>query len=262
MKRLAKAGILILVIGLSFLAGTLYRSTSEGDGFSTGTMFGLTSETWGTVANSYFLAPRDYRMEVKANMTIDVYVLGSEGIRLWRAESKLEPVRSFEGVKQQVVTFHLDNRGDYALLVHNPSGEAAGYELSVSGYGIETDLLYTSLIIIVLGAVVTIASLIPRGSPSRKQSSAKKSAVLPAAILAFLILSVPIASCTAQSSSILAPAWMKEGTYVNYDLTPMGIGYTNGVLDTSKSVYMNFLNGTNVLYKMLRQLFSDGNVLS
>jgi hypothetical protein len=259
MNRLTKAGILILVIGLSFLAATLYRSTSEGGGFAMGgDMFGLKTKTWSIPGNvsetasgsyfSYFLAPRDYRMEVKTNTTIDVYVLDSEGVLLWRAEGKLEPVHSYEGIRQQVVTFHLDDRDDYVFLVYNPSGDAAGYELSVSGYGIETDLLYTSLIIIALGAIVTIASLLPRSSSSRKQSSAKKSAVLPAAVLALIVLSVPLASCATQSSSILAPSWMKEGTYVNYDLTSTGTSYTNGVLDTSKSVTLFLLNGTGIKY--------------
>ena len=259
MKRLTKAGILIIVIGLSFLAGTLYRSTSEGGGFATGTMFGLPPKAWSIEANnsgpegpysSHFLAPREYRMEVQTNTTIDVYILDATGIRLWKAEGKLEPVLSYEEIQQEVLTFHLDNRGDYTILVYNPSTEAAQYQLSVSGgYGVETDLLYTSLIILVLGAVITIASLIPRGISTRKQSSVKKSAAIPAAILTLLILSMSITSCAAQSSSILAPIWMKEGSYVNYDFTPTGISYTNGILDTSKSMNVNFLNGTNVLYQ-------------
>ena len=257
MNRLTKAGILILVIGLSFLAGTLYRSTSEGGGGSTGSdISGIEPNAWSIRGNvsdgssayfSYFLAPRDYRITVKTNATIDVYVLNAEGLRLWSAEGKLEPVRSFEGVRQQVVTFHLDNRDYYGLLVHNPSETAAGYDLSMSsGYGIETDLLYASLGIIVLGAVVTIVGLIPKGNSGQKRSASTKSVAVPVALLALLILSMPIAVCTAQSSSMLAPGWMKEGTYVDYDLTPHGMSYTDGVLDTSKSITANFLNGTTI----------------
>lgn len=246
MNRLTKAGILIIVIGLSFLACTFYRSTKEGGGFSSGGLFGLKENGWSSISFSYFLAPRDYRMIVKTNTTIDVYVLGSEGMRLWRDENKLAPTHSFEGVRPQTVTFHLDNRDNYGLLVHNPSETTATYELSVSGYGIETDLLYTSLIIIVLGAVVSIVGLIPKGNRGKKQSASTRSVAVPAAAVALLILSVFIDACTTQSSSMLAPSWMKEGTYVNYDLTPRSLTYTNGVLDKSQSMTWFFPNGTIV----------------
>ena len=255
MSLLTKAGILIIVIGLSFLAGTLYRSTKEGGGTSYSSIVGISSDAWSQRGNSsggvgmvgvYFQPPRDFRMDIKSNGTIDVYMLNSEGIHLWRDEGKLAPVASFEGVKQQVVTFHLNSRDKYMPLVHNPSKETAvDFLLSYSGYGIETDLLYASLGIIVLGAVVTIAGLIPKGTRGQKQSASIKSVAMPAAAVALLILCLPIAVCTAQSTSMLAPSWMKEGTYVNYDLTPYGMSYSNGVLDTSKSVYVNFLNSTD-----------------
>jgi len=259
MKCLTKAGILLIVIGLSFLVSTLYRSTSESGNFGFGTFAaGLAPKAWSPEWNTshpyaprfnkYFLLPREHRMDVKTNTIIDVYVLDPEGAHLWLAEGKLEPIVSFEGVRQQVVTFNIYNRDDYSFLVHNPSADAAEYDLSVSGYGIETDLLYSSLIITVFGAVVTLVSFIPRGSGRRKQSLVNKKAVLPAAVLAILILSLPTASCAAQfqASSILAPSWMKEGTYVNYDFTPMGRSYSNGVLETSQELTVFFLNGSRI----------------
>ncbi len=183
MNRLTKTGILIIVIGLSFLVGTLYRSTKEGGGGSIGSGFdGLAPDDWSPRGNTgssgafgaYFQVPRDFRMDVKSNGTLDVYVLNSEGIRLWNTEGTLAPACSFEGVKQQVVTFHLNSRDNYMLLVHNPSKEAVEYLIEYSGYGIETDLLYASLGITALGAVVTIAGLISRGSRGRKQSAVHK----------------------------------------------------------------------------------------
>jgi hypothetical protein len=254
-NRLTKAGILIIVIGVSFLAGTLYRSTKEGSGGSFGSTFGMSSDAWSQMANSsggsgafsgiYFQVPRDFRMDIKSNGTIDVYMLDSEGIRLWRDEGKLAPAASFEGVKQQVVTFHLNSRDHYMPLVHNPSNETVEYLISYSGYGIETDLLYASLGIIVLGAVVTIVGFIPKGNRAQKQSATTKGMALPATAVALLILLVPIAACTAQSTSLLAPSWMKEGTYVTYNFL-YGTFYSNGVLDTSRAV--NLLNDTFVKY--------------
>jgi hypothetical protein len=254
MNRLTTVGILIIVIGIAFLAGTLYRSTKEGGGASYSTIMGTSSDAWSQRGNSssgsgmvgvYFQAPRDFRMDIKSNGTIDVYFLNSEGIRLWRDEGKLAPVASFEGVKQQVVTFHLDSRDKYMPLVHNPSNETAvEATLSYSGHGIETDLLYASLLFILVGEVLTVAPMVTKKMSRRKHGASLRSVAVPAAVVALLILSVPIATCTAQSSSFLAPSWIKEGTYVNYDLTPHGMSYTNGVLDTSISVYVTFLNST------------------
>jgi len=222
MNRLTKAGILILVIGLSFLAGTLYRSTKEGGGGSLGSGFdGLAPDGWAPpkYASSavYFQAPRDYQMNVKSNGTLDVYLLNSAGIRLWKGEGKLAPANSFEGITPQTVTFHLNSRDDYMVLVHNPSKEVATmYELSMSGYGIETDLLYVSLGIIVFGGIVTFVGLVPKGNRGKKRSTFTKSIGMPTVIAMLLILLLPIATCTAQSTSLLAPSWMKEGIYATY----------------------------------------------
>lgn len=263
MKRLTKAGILLIVIGLSFLVSALYRSTSESGSFSYGSLMGggLAPNAWnpegsssnpnGLGFNKYFLLPREHRMDIQTNTVIDVYVLDSEGAHLWLAEGKLEPTFSFEGVKQQVVTFSIYNRDDYSFLVHNPSADNAPYTLSVNGYGIETDLLYSSLLITVFGVVITIVSFIPRRSGHKKQCSANKKAILPAAVLAILMLSLSTVSCAAQfqASSILAPSWMKEGTYVNYDFTPSGKSYSDGVLETTKSHTVHFLNGIPITYR-------------
>jgi hypothetical protein len=75
----------------------------------------------------------------------------------------------------------------------------------------------------------------------------KKCVTLAVTLLTVLLLSSLAVSCVAESS-IFAPAWMKEGTYVNYDLTPTGTSYTNGVLDTSKSITLYLLNGSLVRY--------------
>ncbi len=264
MNRLTKAGILILVIGLSVLAGTLYRSTIKSSGGIGWSTFLDPENVWSLPPNdevsaqlsfSYYLEPRDHRLDIKSNMTVNVYILDSEGKRLWSTEGKLEPVYSCEAVKEQTTVFHIDKRDNYTPLVYTPSGESLYVSLSAQGYGIETDLLYTSLGIIVLGAVVTAVSFIPKGRSSRKRSAATKSAAVSAAVLALLVLSLPIAVCTAQSTSMLAPSWMKEGTYVNYDLTPHSLTYINGVLVTSQSMTWYFPNGTVIEHNNVTSAF-------
>lgn len=262
MKSLTNAGIIIIVIGLSFLVSTFYRSTTASGGFSYGSGMsgGLAPNTWNVDWNTslpytpsflkYFLIPREHRMDIQTNTVIDVYVLNPRGVQLWLAEGKLEPTFSFEGVRQQTVTFNIYDRDDYSLLVYNPSAESAPFTLSVNGHGLETDLLYLSLIITVFGAAVTLVSFIPRGSGSKKQNLAKKRPVFPVTVLAILMLSLPTASCAAQFqvSSTLAPSWMNEGTYVDYDFTPQA-GYSNGVLETSVDLSVSFLNGSRIRFR-------------
>ncbi|MEJ2271252.1 MAG: hypothetical protein P8X91_01940, partial [Candidatus Bathyarchaeota archaeon] len=68
MKKLIKIGILVVVIGFSFLAGTIYRSTQT-YGIGLGGIFGLAPHSWNTNSDNEialrFLAPRDLRMEAK-----------------------------------------------------------------------------------------------------------------------------------------------------------------------------------------------------
>jgi hypothetical protein len=247
MKLLTKAGILLLIVGLSLLAGTLYRSTSE-LGFSLGSE--LSPNSWSCQGNvldpnvmyiRYFLAPRDYSIEVQTNAIINVYVMDTEGIRLWITEGELEPVRSYEEVGQETVTFHLTSRDDYVFLCYNPLENSVEYRLIISGYGIEEDLLYASLAIIVTSAVVTLASFIPRRNSNKKQKVSKKTGVLSGATLAFLMLSLSVSSCVAQPN-ILAPTWMKEGTYAYYPF-PLGSSEKYGNM-----TIVNFVNGTNIMY--------------
>lgn len=74
----------------------------------------------------------------------------------------------------------------------------------------------------------------------------KKGGNAAVAVLAFLLLSTSIGSCYAQSSSILAPTWMKEGTYAHYTFfessTPL---YGD---------YVRFLNGSASFYKNITSI--------
>jgi hypothetical protein len=100
----------------------------------------------------------------------------------------------------------------------------------------------------VIGAIITAVSFVPKnkGATNRKQSAPAKKIAVPAAILTLIVLTMPFFVCCAQASSFLAPEWMKEGTYVSYDLTPMGTEYKDGVLQTSKSLTVFFPNGSYV----------------
>jgi hypothetical protein len=166
MKKLTKLGILLLVIGLSFLAGTFYRSNST-YGFAIGGIFGLKPQTWRSNPDTRaivpnFLAPRNLRMEVKANATVDVYILDTEGMKLWASDATVNPVWSATGVTQEIFKLQLTRRGDYGFLIHNPTNSTAVYEIHVTLYGFEQDLIWMTIAFTVAGLVTTVTSFIVR----------------------------------------------------------------------------------------------------
>ena len=86
-------------------------------------------------------------------------------------------------------------------------------------------------------------SLVTTGNSTKKIKSPTKKAVTSAvAVLVLLVLSTSIATCYAQSSSILAPTWMKEGTYANYLF--YDVSSTN-----PSPLYLGFLNGSFHIYE-------------
>jgi hypothetical protein len=162
---LIKVGILLLIIGASFLACTFYRSGSTYS-FAYGLLqfFPMKPDSWtpdNTLgpASTHFWAPRTLRLEIKTNATLDVYLLDSQGIQKWFNEDKLEPLATFEGTQQQIVTIELPQRGNYALLIHNPTSDSANYELDGTLYSYEKDLLWTGIAAIIAGFLILAASL-------------------------------------------------------------------------------------------------------
>ncbi len=172
-KYLLKLGIILLVIGLSFSASTLYRSGSP-NSFAIG-VNGFTSinpNSWSAEPekgqlSSILLAPRNLRMEVKANTTIDIYIFNDEGIRLWANQGVLQPVWSSQGTTQQVFKLQIDGRGAYYFLVYNPTSLFADYEINAMLYGYEKDLLLVSIASTAIGLTITMVSML--GSIIKKQ---------------------------------------------------------------------------------------------
>jgi len=171
MNITTKVGVILLAIGFAFLVGTIYRSTSPHD-FGTGSLLGLKANTWnpeGHVGISYFWSPRELRLDITSNSTIDIYILDSEGIRLWTLDGTLKHVWSAMGVTQEIFTLQINNRDTYAFLVYNPTNATARYDINVTLYGYETDLLWVSISFTVIGLIVSTVSLILSRRPKPKQ---------------------------------------------------------------------------------------------
>jgi hypothetical protein len=176
MKTTTQIGIILLAIGLAFLVGTLYRSTSPYS-FGYGNLLGLKANMWnseGHVGISYSWSPRELRLDVNSNSTIDIYVLDSEGIRLWTLDGTLKPVWSAMGASQEIFTLQINNRDTYAFIVYNPTNVTVRFEINVTLYGYEKDLLWISIGFIVVGVIVTMVSLFMR--KSKKHAPDEKSA--------------------------------------------------------------------------------------
>jgi hypothetical protein len=162
MKKWTRVGIIILIIGVSLLAGTIYRSnTTHSTGYR---LIDLAPNTWSLSEEDqgktvmefamelycFLSAPREFRLEVRATAAIDVCILDLEGIKQWKKDKTVEPLWEFKETEQD----------KYMLLLYNPTNENVTSELHMMIYGIEKDLLHTSVAFIATGLVFTVGSVI------------------------------------------------------------------------------------------------------
>lgn len=162
-------GVMIFVIGLSSLAGTIYRSTDT-SGFSYGAMFGIKNVDWcDKNAMTYAMPPRDLTIELKTNGTIDFYLIDSEGITLWRSEGTLKPVWSVKNVSSQTFTLQLTHRDAYGILVYNPNNSTTTFNVVGELFGVERDLLSFSLLATATGSITILSAIMLQ---KRKQKPA------------------------------------------------------------------------------------------
>jgi ABC-type transport system involved in multi-copper enzyme maturation permease subunit len=184
-RLLTTIGLLLLVIGSSFLAGTIYRSTWTSSGMTGVGNLGADESLFFT--GPYSLSPRNY--ELSLNLTyydaffdldpissVDFYLLDSKGSELWLSEEVIEPVWSAKNVSPtDTLHMQIPHRGDYFLLFINPDNSSiAGYAYPKL-YGYENDLLWFSVTTLVAGLVITVASKIMFQSKTKQPSTAAKS---------------------------------------------------------------------------------------
>ena len=72
MEKITRFGVVILVVGISLLLVTIVRGATSTD---VGTMSeDISSDKW-TLYPTFLLAPRELRVGMQSNQTVDVYVL-------------------------------------------------------------------------------------------------------------------------------------------------------------------------------------------
>ncbi len=156
-------GIILLVIGVSFLAGTIYRSSDVTAGLSLSfdaIPYNQTFEDHNVM--TYALPPRDLSIELTTNTTVDVYLLNSEGIRLWVSEGTVKPVWVAKDAATQTLMTQIPSRGNYGFLFFSTNNSTVTWTnlASIRPFGYEHDLLWFSLAIIAIGSAITVASRI------------------------------------------------------------------------------------------------------
>jgi hypothetical protein len=166
MKWLARLGMIILVIGLSILASSFYRSGStENFNYSMISSSALEPGAWNydvnnTISALYLLPPRTLKLDVNSNSTIKLYIVDEEGLKSWASTGKLKPAWSSEVINQETHVLQIDKRDKYAFLIFNPENSAAYYDIHTTIYGFEMDLLWSSIVLIIISFTVTVGSTI------------------------------------------------------------------------------------------------------
>ncbi|MCW4009336.1 MAG: hypothetical protein NWF05_01780 [Candidatus Bathyarchaeota archaeon] len=166
-KNLTKVGVLVLAVGLVFLAGTFYRTSTTWGSGSVSNLFGLAPQTTHLVkaspfgeSDAYIWPPSNLRLDVQANGTLDVHIVDQNGITQWNKNHVVDSVWAAYGIQQEIFNLHLNGRGPHTFLVYNPSEDIVHYEISYTAYGLESDLLYVSVVLTLSGLVVTVAGLL------------------------------------------------------------------------------------------------------
>ncbi len=180
-QLLTTIGLMLLVIGSSFLAGTIYRSTWTSGGQTS--CYGMGSTFF---SGPFSLSPRSYELalnfsyfdafaKLKPISSVDVYLLGPKGGELWQSEKVIDPVWSAKNVSPTAtLNTQIPYRGDYYLLVVSPDNSSLNGQMYPKLYGYESDLLWVSVTTLASGLVITVASKVMFQSKTKQPSTAKR----------------------------------------------------------------------------------------
>jgi|WetSurMetagenome_2_1015567.scaffolds.fasta_scaffold08169_6 hypothetical protein len=172
MKKLTRLSLVLFVIGISLLAVTLVRGNTS---FSFTRLFmqNFGSSEWELGFNAFFAPPRILRMVVNLSSPVDIYVLTGNEVRLWKSSGTIDAIGVFQGVERSTITLQLPDRGEYNVLIHNLSNSSVAGEVKLMLYGLESDLLYTSIGLSIVGIILFVGTQIMSWHKA-KQNSPKK----------------------------------------------------------------------------------------
>lgn len=162
MKKSLRIFVVVFLIGVSLLIVTLVRTNSAPGILSFGNEEEGATSGW-VMYPDFLMFPRDFRVDIRANNTVDVYILDEDAAKQWNATRTLDAAWSYKEVEQDVFNEHADSRGGYAVLVYMPTDSATAIKVALTFSGFEKDLLAVSLGIIAVDvAALAISLLISR----------------------------------------------------------------------------------------------------
>lgn len=163
-RELRYGGTVILFTGISFFLLTVMR------GLSTHTLvygFVLLGNETLPITPLTSWPPRDCRMWLNVNGTVDVLILDESGYLSFLNGKEPYPLVEYSSLKGNVLIFKIPIRGQLCLLLRNRGKRAVEGEVVITLSGLESDLVFLSFSTLIAGAVLWIIGHLAL----RKQSS-------------------------------------------------------------------------------------------
>lgn len=157
MKKSSRMSIAVILIGISLLAVTVMRTNSLPRTMNFGNEGGASE--W-NMYSDFLLFPRDFTVDIRANNTVDMYILDEAAAKQWNADRTLRAAWTYEDIEQGVFSEHADSRGAYAILVYLPANATTAIKVTLTFSGFEKDLLAASLATIAASIVAIVVSLL------------------------------------------------------------------------------------------------------
>ncbi|WGM88785.1 MAG: hypothetical protein NUK63_07635 [Candidatus Bathyarchaeum tardum] len=157
MMKVTRVGIILLMIGVSFLLVTVLRGSKPYGPFGM-EIDNLPANGWST-PNEFLWFPRELRIEINANSPVDVYILDEKQRNIWTTNEIIDSTSSFLNVTQEMSVLQINNRGSYAVLIYNPFAVNTSVSISMTLYGYEKDMLWASIFLISLGLLTLLLSI-------------------------------------------------------------------------------------------------------
>jgi hypothetical protein len=158
-KRSLRIFVVIFLIGVSMIIVTLIRTNSAPGVLSFGNEEEGATSGW-VMYPDFLMFPRDFRVDIRANNTVNVYILDEVAAKQWNATKTLDASWTYKDITQGAFSEHADSRGGYALLVYLPIDNATAIKVTLTFSGFERDLLVASIMIIGLDILALEGSLI------------------------------------------------------------------------------------------------------
>lgn len=116
------------------------------------------SSRW-NIYSDFLLFPRSFRVDIRANNTVNVYILDESAVRQWNSDKTLNPTWAYENIQQDAFDEQADTRGAYTVLAYLPANASTAIKITLTFSGLETDLLFASGVTLGIGVISVTASM-------------------------------------------------------------------------------------------------------